>query len=603
MVKKRWKWFTFIICALLFCSLGTTSVAQAAETETTVQTGIYGEFFNVESGKCLNVRKNSSAQNADLTIYSQDGTSGQQWQFLVNGADCYLLIPSCAAGTGRVINIYGYSAQAGSRICLWEATWSDTQTWMVEALSDGSFILRSKNNPDYCLAEAGTANSSAITLKAYSATDKSIRWTSSLVTVKTETKKEEPKEIKLSATSISTYIHIPIQLTLEGADASKVTWTCSSETKGGVNKDGVVRASKKNCSFTVTAKYEGKSYKCKVTVEKNDPKFITFKEKMYWAKKDDVPVYLGPHSSAPVVKKIDKNAVVGIVGELTNKAGNKWYLTSEGYYVYSGNCVKMPEYTAMEDTVLFAQRVNTVVYAAPGKNATVVKKLPIHSYLTMIGELTDLNGTKWYVTYGPDKTGELRYVCAEDFAATPYLSTVPGCGVHYNNCTFCSAMTMIRRRAVHDGICDIASSVYAVTYEMIDCYEGGLKFDPWTYYVNGGTATYTTRTEYFDKNVKPCTVEILKKYCQEHPEGVVIYDSDQVNSANGVLHAVCLGECIPWEDGTYGFYVYDINEPPYWGTAMMRLEDCSLYKRNGYNLQNLLNNITHIVYIDVPAAK
>jgi len=594
MKKKHIKWFAFLICVMLFCSLGTTSVAQA-ETTTTVQTGAYGEIFNVESGKCLNVRKNSSAREASITIYPQDGTTGQQWQFLVNGADGYLLIPSCAASTGRVVNIYGYVAQAGSRICLWDATWSDTQTWIVEAQEDGSFILRSKNNPAYCLAESGSANSSAITLKAYSATDKSIRWTSSLVTAKTETP-EAPKEIKLSATSIETYIHIPVQLTLEGADASKVTWTSSNETNGYVKENGVVRALKKNCSFTVTAKYEGKSYKCKVTVLKNDPKFITYSEKAYWIKKDAVPVYLGPHSSAPLVKKLDKGTVITITGDLINKAGNNWYLTSEGYYVYGGNCTSIPGYTSIAETVLFAQRKNTAVYSAPGTGAKVVKELPMHSYLTMIGELTVLDGTKWYVTYGPDKTGELRYVKAEDFAATPYLSNVPGCGIHRGNCTFCAAMTMIRRRAVYDGICDVANSVYAVTYEMIDCYSGGLKFDPWTYYVNGGTAAYTTRTEEFNPYTKPCTIETLKKYCEDHPEGIVVYHGN-------VPHAVCLGECIPWEDGTYGFYVYDINEPPYWGTAMMRLEDCSLYKGSAYNMNNFLANITHIVYIDVPVAQ
>lgn len=608
-MKKHFKLHLFLLCMTLICTFSVKSIAHAEEkkeTETTIQLGTYGEIVNVESGKRLNVKGNSSAQEAAITMYQQDGTIGQKWQFLdfPNG---YSLIPECGAPTGRVLNIYGNTAKAGSRICLWSSTQSNTQCWTVDAAEDGSFVLRSKSNPELCLAESGTGNGSAVTLKAYSATDNSIRWTSALVTVKakispTPTPTEVPKEIKLSATSISTYINIPIQLTLENADPAKVTWSVSSETKGYV-KDGEVRALQKNCSFTVYAKYEGKTYKCKVTSEKNDPKFTIYKDRYYFAVKDDVPVYMGPHSSAPVVKKISKNTVLAIAGDLINKAGNSWFVTNDNLYVYSGNMIAAPEYTAIADTFLFAQLKETIVYSAPGETAEVVAKMPRHSSLTVFGELTDAAGTKWYVTYGPDKAEALCYVRASDFGPHPHLATVPGCETHRGNCTFCAAVTMVRRRAVHDGLCDVAGSVNAVTYGMIDCYAGGLKYAPWTYYVNSGTAAYTTNTMYFDKNTNPCTVDILKKLCEDHPEGVVIYDSGEANSNNGVMHAVCLGECIPWEDGTLGFYVYDINDAPYWGTQMIRLEDSSIYRNNGSNMARMLANITHIIYIETPYAK
>lgn len=608
MTKKHNKLFLFLFFVMLVSLFGARSIAHAEEKkapEVTITTGAYGEIVNVESGKRLNVKGNSSAQEAAVTIYQQDGTTGQKWQ-LLSFPNGYSLIPECAAGTGRVLNIYGTSAKAGSRICLWSSTQSETQCWVVEPLEDGSFILRSKNNPELCLAESGTGNGSAITLKAYSSTDKSIRWTSSLVTV---TKKEGPtptpmeklKEIKLSATSISTYIHIPIQLVLENADASKVKWSVSSETKGYV-KDGEVHALKKNCSFTVYAKYEGKTYKCKVTSEKNDPKFTTYKDRYYFAAKDNVKVYMGPHSSAPLVKTLSKNEIIVIAGELINKANNSWYVTNDNLYVYSGNVVAVPAYTIIADTYLFAQLKDTIVTSAPGENAEVVTKLPMHTPITVFGELT-IGNEKWYVTYGTDKTGELRYVRAKDFGPHPHLATVPGCEVHRGNCTFCAAVTMVRRRAVHDGLCDVAGSVNAVTYGMIDSYSGGLKFAPWTYTVNGGTATYTTNTLYFDKTTNPCTVDILKKLCIDHPEGVVIYDSGEANSNNGVMHAVCLGECIPWENGTNGFYVYDINDAPYWGTQMIRLEDSSIYRNNGSNMNNLLKNITHIIYVESSSVK
>lgn len=618
MVKKRFKLHLFLLCIVLVSILGAKSIAYAEEKavdRVTIQTGTYGEIVNVESGKRLNVKGNSSAQEAAVTLYQQDGTTGQRWQFLSfpNG---YSLIPECAASTGRVLNIYGYSAKAGSRICLWSSTQSDTQCWTVEAFEDGSFILRSKSNPELCLAESGTGNGSAITLKAYSKTDKSIRWTSSLVSVTknmTSDPEEKPKEIKLSATSINTYIHIPIQLTLENADASKVIWTCSNESRGTVYEDGVVRASKKNCTFYVYAKYEGKSYTCKITVEKNDPKFTTYKEKLYYAKKDDVPVYMGPHSSAPLVTKLNKYDTFDIVGELVNKAGNCWYLTGGEYYIYSGNCVSAPEYTDMEKTILFAQGKNTAVYALPDVKSPKVEELPMNTYLTMIGELTDKNGTKWYVTYGPDNAGALRYVLANEFKGSTYLTQVCGCTRHDGLCTFCAVTTMIRRRAVLDGFTSLEKSPGAVTFEMIHAkrspQSGGLVYSQ-EYWVGDGTLLY--KTEYLteggisnpnavpdwgktERNWNIHDVQTLIDLCALHPEGIVIYDSEYGN--NNKIHAVCISDCIQWEDGTYSFYIYDIDDDGNLGTSVIRLEDSKLFRSHGYNMQALLDSIRWIVFI------
>lgn len=595
MNKKLFKLHLFLFCIAMVCAFGAKSVV-CAEIETTVQTETYAEIVNVESGSMLNVYANSSAQQTPITIWQQDGTVGQFWKFC-NGASGYYLVPSCAESAGRALNVYGDRSQIGSSICLWDITGNSTQAWIVEAQSDGSFILRSKDNPDCCLGESGVTNGSAITLKAYSLTDNSIRWKSSLVTGSQKTTPvpaEKQKKIKLSATSINTYINIPIQLTLENADASKVTWSTSKESKGIVNKDGVVRAVKKNCSFTVYAKYEGKTYKCKVSSKKNNPKFSTYQDTIYYAVKNKVPVYLDPHSSAPVVKRINKNTVVSVCGELRNKSGNLWYLTSEGYYIYSGNCVSAPKFSTIEKTILMAQRRDTVVYSAPDTTSSEVIKLAINTPLTMIGELTGKDGAKWYVTYGPDNTGAFRYVRAEDFAGTTYLSGVPGCWTHAGNCTFCATTTMIRRRAVLDGVCDFANAGNAVTYEMIDCYAGGLIY-AYRYWINGGKNTYSTNWLSYP-SWAPCTQETLAELCKAHPEGIVIYDSEY--GYNGNIHAVCLSDCIQWEDGSYSFYVYDINDTTNWGTSVIRLEDSSLFTSHGYDMNTFLQSIRIIVYTE-----
>jgi len=587
MAKKRAKLFSFLFCVALICLFGVARIAHAEEKkepEVTIQTGAYGEIVNVESGKRLNVKGNSSAQEAAVTIYQQDGTTGQKWQFLSfpNG---YSLIPECGASTGRVLNIYGYSAQAGSRICLWNSTQSNTQCWTVEAFEDGSFILRSKSNPDFCLAESGTGNGSAITLKAYTATDKSIRWTSSLVTVTKEEEPEEPKVIKLSTENVRTYKGIPIKLVLENADAAKVTWKTSSSSKGTVSKDGIVTAKKKNCTFTVYATYKGVKYSVKVKVEKNDPKYKTYSAKTYYAKKSGVPVYVDPHSSATVVKRLCYGETVKLVGQISNVANNTWYITDEGYYVYSGNCSSKKLYSEIADTVLFAQHHDTTVYSAPDVTSDSVDTMQRHEYLTAIGELTDKGGAKWYVLKGPENT--FRYIRGEDFATTPYLTGVKGCYLHYSEniraslCTFCATKVMISRRAEHDGL-----GADAVTWEMIRA--GQMEGGNWTsvqgYHVNGGVY-------YTGGHLQPTisSLDFLISLLDDHPEGVVLYDEYTAH------HAVCASHYIILEDGTYQIYVYDTNKAN--GETIIPLEISDIYLRNRSDLNTMLKNLKVISYV------
>lgn len=57
-----------------------------------------------------------------------------------------------------------------------------------------------------------------------------------------------------------------LKLKLKNAKASKVKWSSSKKSVASVSKKGVVKAKKKG-KATITAKYNGKSYKCKITVK------------------------------------------------------------------------------------------------------------------------------------------------------------------------------------------------------------------------------------------------------------------------------------------------------------------------------------------------
>lgn len=586
MPKKSLKLHLFLFCIAALGILFAKNTAYA-ETKVTVQTDTYGEIVNVESGRLLNVHANSSAQEAAVTIWQRDNTNGQQWK-IVSGTSGYYLVPSCAAAAGRALNVYGDSAESGARICLWNITQHATQAWEVEGFEDGSFILRSKSNPNCCLAESGTGNGSKITLKAYSLTDTSIRWTSSLVS----SVPEEPKEIKLSATSIKTYKGIPVQLTLENADASKVTWRTSGKSKGTVSKKGIVTAKKKNCSFYIYADYEGTTYRTKVTVEKTDPKYQTFDQKTYYTKKNNVPVYLAPYNTAPKVKTLKQNAVVTVTGQLVNKSKNTWYRTSEGYYIYSKNCNTAPLFSAIEEKVLFAQLTETSIYSEPDVNSTVVNTLSLNAELSVMGEFIDADNVTWYVTKSTENAKTFYYIPANHLKDIRALSDVVGCSLHYSEtqhkplCTFCATTVLLRRKAVLDGL-----GQDAVTYEMVRAKKeptyGGLVYAQ-TYPVNG--AVYTTAFYSIANLTSPqCLIEL----CALHPEGVVVYDSD--TSYNGVTHAICISDCVQNADGSYQFYAYDTNTAS--GLTRVRLEDTDLFIRNGSNMATFMSNLRYIVYI------
>ena len=82
----------------------------------------------------------------------------------------------------------------------------------------------------------------------------------------------KPKLNKTKATVIRTKT---IKLTLKNVTASKVSWSSSKKSVATVNQKGKVTG-KKIGKATITAKYNGKKYKCKVTVKGRTIKKGTF---------------------------------------------------------------------------------------------------------------------------------------------------------------------------------------------------------------------------------------------------------------------------------------------------------------------------------------
>lgn len=90
-------------------------------------------------------------------------------------------------------------------------------------------------------------------------------WNSKLYGVNV-TVKPVAKKISISKKSATLKVGKKLTLKLKNAKASKVKWSSSKKKVATVSKNGVVKAKKKG-KATITAKYKGKKYKCKITVK------------------------------------------------------------------------------------------------------------------------------------------------------------------------------------------------------------------------------------------------------------------------------------------------------------------------------------------------
>lgn len=159
----------------LFGVMATT--ASAASYKVSVTTGTYYTIKNLGSGKMLNVYGSRNANNVNVTVYQNDGTSGQKFKFVKSGSN-YVIVPKCA--TSRAVNVYGNYAGNNTNVCIWSKSGHSTQSWVIEYNSKYSgFVIRSANNTNYVLTATGSSNSSNVCLKKYDASNKYQVWTCS----------------------------------------------------------------------------------------------------------------------------------------------------------------------------------------------------------------------------------------------------------------------------------------------------------------------------------------------------------------------------------------------------------------------------------------
>ena len=114
----------------------------------------------------LNVVSNSSKSGTNVTIYQEDGTTGQNFTFISNGRGGYVVEPQCAPSCA--LNVYGQSAVPGANVNIWTKSGNPTQDWIIKTTSTvNGYLICSADNPDYVLTAAGVGNSTNVLLQKY----------------------------------------------------------------------------------------------------------------------------------------------------------------------------------------------------------------------------------------------------------------------------------------------------------------------------------------------------------------------------------------------------------------------------------------------------
>ncbi|NNJ59971.1 MAG: alpha-L-arabinofuranosidase [Dactylosporangium sp.] len=130
-----------------------------AASAATINTSVWYELINRNSGKALEVQNASTADGAAIVQYSYWGGTNQQWQFVDSGNGYYRLK---ARNSSKVLDVYNWSTANSAAVVQWPDLNGANQQWSV-ADSSGYIRLINRNSGKALeVMDASTADSAAV---------------------------------------------------------------------------------------------------------------------------------------------------------------------------------------------------------------------------------------------------------------------------------------------------------------------------------------------------------------------------------------------------------------------------------------------------------
>lgn len=130
----------------------TTSSTSSGSTTSSTSSSGGGANFNGNgryqiisrfSGKVIDVASSSSANGANIQLWSNSGGSNQQWDIASLGGGYYSIR---AAHSGKSMDVYNWCSEPGCEIRQWDYWGGDNQQWQITDVGGGYFKIISRFN-------------------------------------------------------------------------------------------------------------------------------------------------------------------------------------------------------------------------------------------------------------------------------------------------------------------------------------------------------------------------------------------------------------------------------------------------------------------------
>lgn len=127
-----------------------------------IKDGTYEIAPNYATNMRLDVSGASTANGANVQIYTSNGTNAQKWKFKHLGNDYYTI--TCVA-SGKVLDVKDGNSKPGANVQQWGSNNSNAQIWKVKSAGNGCYYICPKLNESVCLDvyKGGKTNSTNVT--------------------------------------------------------------------------------------------------------------------------------------------------------------------------------------------------------------------------------------------------------------------------------------------------------------------------------------------------------------------------------------------------------------------------------------------------------
>ncbi|MYS79181.1 RICIN domain-containing protein [Embleya scabrispora] len=166
------------VMAIAACLVGAALTPTVAAAETRPAKLLDGPYtlVNVNSGKCLEIRGDSTENGAAANQWECNGSNTQKWYFTLDSASPTTIVN---ANSGKCLEIRGDSMDNGAAANQWECNGSGTQYWWPDLFDSQSWTLTNANSFK-CLEIRGDSTDNGAAANQWecnnSNTQKWVRW-------------------------------------------------------------------------------------------------------------------------------------------------------------------------------------------------------------------------------------------------------------------------------------------------------------------------------------------------------------------------------------------------------------------------------------------